>query len=444
MDFRSFAGSLLQSTAASQAAPLFYSTRADLAAHRAADSHDDILGVSDESLHAPAQSALDRRFPLDASDLATDDTASRSAARSTAPGAVASHLSAIPAFVSRIGRAPARVSRGWKAYESVAAYSTRGGRGGAYSDSEDDEDEERTDEEDEGPLPGAFVSQPAVDDEPHAMNEPLVGRRTLFVYPVPGPGGGTNSKERYQDSVWIVAYGVALLATLALGLQAWWSAPPLPVGAPSASVLSTLPTLSLLALISVVAGVATLAYILTIQRSLATLMTLSIFGGPLLFCATGIVAFAGSFSRSGVASDAGWTTGVRWFAVLCFVLAFFLGRTALSRRKELNRAISVGEVRALALFRFIMTHHRIRTARLPDGPFSSGPRSHGPLALPHLRHRHPPLRLHHRLAPRTRFTVAQPCKLGHSPHRARLLLDPRHRERALACDRRRVCRDVVL
>ncbi|GAA6003949.1 choline transporter-like family protein [Rhodotorula paludigena] len=344
MDFRSFAGSLLQSTAASQAAPLFYSTRADLAAHRAADSHDDILGVSDESLHAPAQSALDRRFPLDASDLATDDTASRSAARSTAPGAVASHLSAIPAFVSRIGRAPARVSRGWKAYESVAAYSTRGRRGGAYSDSEDDEDEERTDEEDEGPLPGAFVSQPAVDDEPHAMNEPLVGRRTLFVYPVPGPGGGANSKERYQDSVWIVAYGVALLATLALGLQAWWSAPPLPVGAPSASVLSTLPTLSLLALISVVAGVATLAYILTIQRSLATLMTLSIFGGPLLFCATGIVAFAGSFSRSGVASDAGWTTGVRWFAVLCFVLAFFLGRTALSRRKELNRAISVGEL----------------------------------------------------------------------------------------------------
>ncbi|GJN94598.1 hypothetical protein Rhopal_007681-T1 [Rhodotorula paludigena] len=316
MDFRSFAGSLLQSTAASQAAPLFYSTRADLATHRAADSHDDILGVSDESLHAPAQSALDRRFPLDASDLATDDTASRSAARSTAPGAVASHLSAIPAFVSRIGRAPARVSRGWKAYESVAAYSTRGGRRGAYSDSEDDEDAEGTDEEDEGPLPGAFVSQPAVDDEPHAMNEPLVGRRTLFVYPVPGPGGGTNSKERYQDSVWIVAYGVALLATLALGLQAWWSAPPLPVGAPSASVLSTLPTLSLLALISVVAGVATLAYILTIQRSLATLMTLSIFGGPLLFCATGIVAFAGSFSRSGVASDAGWTTGLACQTVL--------------------------------------------------------------------------------------------------------------------------------
>ena len=179
------------------------------------------------------------------------------------------------------------------------------------------------------------------------MDEPLVGRRTLFVYPVPGPsgGGGANAHEAYRDTGWIVAYGVALLAVAALALQAWWSAPPLAPGAPSASLLATLPTLSLLALVSLVAGVASLAYLLAMRRALATLLTLAVFGGPVVFVAAGIVAFAGSFATRGVASDGGWTTGVRWFAVACFVLAFVLGRTALSRRKELNRAISVGEVR---------------------------------------------------------------------------------------------------
>ncbi|KPV72790.1 uncharacterized protein RHOBADRAFT_55473 [Rhodotorula graminis WP1] len=378
MNFSQFASNLLQSTSgAAQPAPLFYSTRTDWVAPpptssssappRRATADSDILGASDDSLdHHRTRTRSDRRFSL-ASDDASDDDGPPpppTTTRSYAAHGMASHLQAIPAFVSRLGgRAPARPGRGWRAYESVApgasgsgggAASRGGGPGGrpgaVYSDGEDDETDDGDDDE---PLPGAFVSLPlgggggAARELPlaHAMDEPLVGRRTLFVYPVPGPGGGgANAHEAYRDTGWVVAYGVSLLAVAALALHAWWSAPPLPPGAPSASVLVTLPTLSLLALVSLVAGVASLAYLLAMRRALATLLTLAVFGGPVLFVATGIVAFAGSFATRGVASDGGWTTGVRWFAVACFVLAFVLGRTALSRRKELNRAISVGEL----------------------------------------------------------------------------------------------------
>ncbi|GAA6053988.1 hypothetical protein JCM3770_002406 [Rhodotorula araucariae] len=349
MNFSQFASNLLQSTAPSQA-PLFYSTRTDWVAPPAAagplTSGSDVLGGSDDSLHEPTHSRPDRRFSSASDGDSADDApapASLAGARSLAPSVVASHLHAIPALVSRLGgRTSTRQGggRGWRAYESVAG---GGAARAVYSDGESSETDD-----DDGPLPGAFVSQPlgevARADAPHPMDEPLVGRRTLFVYPVPGPGGGANAREAYRDSGWIAAYGVVLIAVAALGLQAWWSAPPLPPGAPSASLLATLPTLSLLALISVVAGVASLAYILTIHHALAMLMTLAVFGGPLLFVATGILAFAGSFSAEGVASDRGWKIGVRWFAVGCFLLAFVLGRTALSRRKELNRAISVGEL----------------------------------------------------------------------------------------------------
>ncbi|GAA5913709.1 hypothetical protein JCM8208_003862 [Rhodotorula glutinis] len=390
MNFSQFASNLLQSTSgAAQPAPLFYSTRTDWVApppptssssphpprRATTTSHadSDILGGSDDSLdRAPTRTRSDRRFSLTSDDAASDDDRPTTTTRSYAAHGMASHLQAIPAFVSRLGgRAGAPPGRGWRAYESVApggassrggggggaAASGRGGRAAAvYSDGEDDETDGTDDDE---PLPGAFVSLPlggggggGGGHEPsppppqaHAMDEPLVGRRTLFVYPVPGPGGGgANAHEAYRDTGWVVAYGIALLAVVALALEAWWSAPPLPPGAPSASLLATLPTLSLLALVSLLAGVASLAYLFAMRRALATLLTLAVFGGPVLFVATGIVAFAGSFATRGVASDRGWTTGVRWFAVACFVLAFVLGRTALSRRKELNRAISVGEL----------------------------------------------------------------------------------------------------
>ncbi|GAA5849278.1 hypothetical protein JCM9279_006434 [Rhodotorula babjevae] len=380
MNFSQFASNLLQSTSgrAQPAAPLFYSTRTDWVApptassssappRRATAADSDILGASDDSLDRhPDRTRSDRRFSLASDDNPSDDDLGPPTAtttRSYAAHGMASHLQAIPAFVSRLGgRAGARPGRGWRAYESVAPGAASGGGGGAagggrgraaavYSDGEEEDDETTDDDE---PLPGAFVSLPLAGgggggarepDPPHAMDEPLVGRRTLFVYPVPGPGGGgANAHEAYRDTHWVVAYGATLLAVVALALHAWWSAPPLPPGAPSASLLATLPTLSLLALVSLVAGVASLAYLLAMRRALATLLTLAVFGGPVLFVATGIVAFAGSFATQGVASDGGWTTGVRWFAVACFVLAFVLGRTALSRRKELNRAISVGEL----------------------------------------------------------------------------------------------------
>jgi len=479
MNFSQFASNLLQSTSgAAQPAPLFYSTRTDWVAppptssssappRRAAAADSDILGGSDDSLDRhPTRTRSDRRFSLASDDAASDDDLGpppTTTTRSYAAHGVASHLQAIPAFVSRLGgRAGAGPGRGWRAYESVAPGAGGGGGGGqggraaaVYSDGE--EDDETDDDE---PLPGAFVSLPLggggahEPEPPHAMDEPLVGRRTLFVYPVPGPsgGGGANAHEAYRDTGWIVAYGVALLAVAALALQAWWSAPPLAPGAPSASLLATLPTLSLLALVSLVAGVASLAYLLAMRRALATLLTLAVFGGPVVFVAAGIVAFAGSFATRGVASDGGWTTGVRWFAVACFVLAFVLGRTALSRRKELNRAISVGEVRptftpSLSCSIVASSTDAERspaTARVRHGPEPPAPHPPRPHPLAPLGHPHPPLCDPHRVAPRARPAGAPPRELGLGPCPPRLLLDARHRARRQPRRRRRVHRDVVL
>ncbi|GAA5990425.1 hypothetical protein JCM11641_007940 [Rhodosporidiobolus odoratus] len=348
MNFSTFASNLLASNAPSQA-PLFYSTRTNLAPRTQFDeSTDDILGAFYGS-EPPTQPSRDRNSSFSSQDSTsrpssptTESTRPPTQPRRVAAGG-ASHLAAVPAFVTRLGRSALPTSRGWKAYESLAAPPVDDRR--AFSSGED------TDEDDDGPLPGAFVSIPHASTSrrpaplpANALDEPLLGKRTLFVYPIPGPGGGVNARDRYTDSGWIAIYGVALSAVLVLAFRTWYSAPPLPAGVPSASLFSTLPTLSLLSLISVVAGAATLGYILTIQHALATLMTLSIFGGPLLCAGTGVVAFAGSFSRVGVSSDTGWKAGVRWFAVLCFVIAFVLGRTALSKRKQLNRAAMVGEL----------------------------------------------------------------------------------------------------
>lgn len=354
MNFSTFASNLLSSTAPPNA-PLFHSTRGDFTPFHPhpsiQESTDDILGASHDS-QPPLPTRSDRRFSISSEeDEASSSSPSHATntTRSTAGGPAAS-FAAIPAFVSRLGgrAVPGRGgARGWKAHESVAApQGYHSGRAtGVYSDEEETDDEEE--EEEEGPLPGAFVSQPVggAAEQTEAMDAALLGRRTLFVYPVPGPGGGVNSRELYRDSGWIAAYGAAVLVVGYLAFQAWWHAPPLPPHSPSSSLFSTIPTLSLLSLISVIAGASSLFYILAIQHSLATLLTLSVFGGPLLFAGTGVVAFAGSFSSGGVAQDGGWKAGVRWLAVLCFVAAFILGRTALSKRKQLQRAISVGEVR---------------------------------------------------------------------------------------------------
>ncbi|GAA5919214.1 hypothetical protein JCM6882_002779 [Rhodosporidiobolus microsporus] len=360
MNFSTFASNLLTSTAPLHQPPLVQSTTDSFPHLSSSATEDDILGASDDG-QLPRYARSDRRFSFGSADDGAPSSPSPSPSRLSRTtharsvlGPAASSLAGIPAFVSRLGgrdgtrrsgQGHGQVGRGWKAYESVVAPPAHRGRD-AYSDEDSETDE------DDGPLPGAFVSHPQAQGEPPGettMDAPLLGRRTLFVYPVPGlsGGGGTNSRERYRDAGWIAAYGLSLLAVAVLAILAWWSAPPspsLPSASSSASVLTTVPTLSIFALVSAIAGAATLAYILTIQHSLPTLMTLSIFGGPLLFVGVGVVAFAGSFAMQGVASDGGWKSGLRCFATVCFAAAFVLGRTAMSRRKELNRAISVGEL----------------------------------------------------------------------------------------------------
>ncbi|GAA5977740.1 hypothetical protein JCM21900_006185, partial [Sporobolomyces salmonicolor] len=356
MNFSSFAANLLSSHAPSEQ-PLFYSTREDHLV-RSILPEDDILG------YVPHDDAKrkrggrrwsfgegDERDEGDELPSSDDDEAETTGSRA---GGAASQLAAAvaPAFLSRLGGAgPGRAGgggRGWKAYESVAAAGTyHPSRLGTLSDASESESE------DDGPFPGAFVSRPAaLDVEP--LDEPLMGRRTLFVYPGPGShvqGVGTNAHEVYRDAGWIAAYGAALAAVLILAFSAWWRAPPPPVSPsppspplPSLSLLATLPTLSLLALVSVVSGAASLAYVLTMRHALGPLLTLSVVGGPALFAATGIVAFAGSFAMDGVKGDQGWKTGVRAFAMGCLLGAVVLGRASLQRRKGLQRAISVGEL----------------------------------------------------------------------------------------------------
>ncbi|GAA5914246.1 hypothetical protein JCM5296_006121 [Sporobolomyces johnsonii] len=369
MNFSSFAANLLSSHAPSEQ-PLFYSTRED---HFVVPHEDDILGASYDS-HSDGGSGSRKRggrtwsFGDEGDERPSsdeDDEAESARSRVTrGAGGAASQLAAavVPAFVSRLGgagpggggRAAGGGGRGWKAYESVAA-AHHPSRLGTLSDAS----ESSSEPDDDGPLPGAFVSRPAPDaDEP--MDEPLLGRRTLFVYPVPGSqfqGAGANAHETYRDAGWIAAYGAALAGVLLLAISAWWRggvpppvsppsppSPSAPSPSPSLSLLSTLPTLSLLAVISLGSGAASLAYVLTMRHALAPLLTLSVLAGPALFATTGIVAFAGSFAMDGVKADPGWKTGVRSLAAACLVGAVVVGRASLQRRKGLQRAISVGEL----------------------------------------------------------------------------------------------------
>ncbi|GEM11914.1 choline transporter-like family protein [Rhodotorula toruloides] len=349
MDFSQFASNLLASSsqpAHAQQPPLFISSRADRHPRSLARDDGDVLGsVEGEDVvgsrtggrKGKGKMWVDDGLDEDGHEGSDDDDgppASLVAPRTGTHGVV-------PAFVSKFGMtSPATGGvggRGWKAYESIAAsaaafrhgHGTRGtARAGVvYSDGEGSSEE---DEEDDGPLPGAFVSQ-----REYAMDEPLVGvdeaqrrKETLYVYPVPATEGEADPPG-YRDSGWIVAYG---LSTTSPAVRA------------STSLLSTaLPSLSLLTLISLFAGLSTLAYLLVLSHSLRTLLTLSILGAPFVFSATGIIAFAGSFGTSGVEADRGWKTGMRVFSVACFALAFAVGGEAVKRRKEMDRAINVGE-----------------------------------------------------------------------------------------------------
>ncbi|SCV67256.1 BQ2448_5902 [Microbotryum intermedium] len=253
----------------------------------------------------------------------------------------------LPAFVSRIN--PVNTAGGWRAHESVQHHPPH-----RYYPEQDD-----LSEEDEGPLdyiddadehdenaspPGAFLSTPLPPSSSGGA-EPLLAQRTLFVYPVPGRTEGVRANGEYRDSQWIVAYGVCVLAVFVLGLREWWETPIKDTPSyPAYSVFNTIPVLLMLSFVSLLAGVSSATYILAVRHGMRHFINAALIAGPLLFIGAGVLSFGSSFGGTGAAGDRGWKAGMRWFALVCFVWAYVLGRAAISRRKQVARAIALGEL----------------------------------------------------------------------------------------------------
>lgn len=372
MNFSTFATSLFQSQANQ---PLFFSTatshpREPGGPRGPSAVEEDILG---ESFDDDEDRAGGRPQDDEHSNRALD--ASSRHGRADQRGALGLS-SVVPAFVTRLGAGAAAgggragpvthgtrsgaATRGWKAYESLAA-TRQFPRHDGLTDS--DLSEEEDDDDHEGPLPGTFVSKlspPGHSPELYPMNEPLMGRRTLFVYPAASTtstrsvsGGGVNSpsRELYRDSVWIAAYGLCLAATMLLAIKAYMSipssppAPRPPVEPDYPSLLSTTPVFLVLSLLSLLTSTLALALLLVLRRTLRPILGISILVGPFFFCLIGFIAFGASFGQNGVERDRGWKTGMRVFACGCVAMSWLLGRASIKRRQELNRAIMVGEVR---------------------------------------------------------------------------------------------------
>ncbi|SCZ96051.1 BZ3500_MvSof-1268-A1-R1_Chr8-1g09971 [Microbotryum saponariae] len=278
-----------------------------------------------------------------------DPSVTTATSSSNAAGAAPSSMLGLdlPAFVSRIN--PANAARGWRAHESVQHPPPH-----RYYPEQDDlseEDEgpldyiEDADEEDEDASPpGAFLSTPS---PPFSSGgaEPLLAQRTLFLYPVRGRTEGVRANGEYRDSQWIVAYGVCVLAVFVLGLLGWWETPIKDTPSyPAYSIFNTIPVLLTLSFVSLLAGVSSATYILAVRHGMRHFINAALIAGPLLFIGAGVLSFGGSFGGIGAAGDKGWKTGMRWFAVACFVWAYVLGRAAVSRRKQVARAIALGEL----------------------------------------------------------------------------------------------------
>lgn len=336
-NFATYASNLLSSQAPP---PLFYSTRDSFLPF---DPDEDVLGASVES---DGERRTGRSFSPSTTRSQDEDE----------PPSASMLGAAVPAFMSRLSQAPARFSRGWRAHESVLPSRYQ-------SDNESNEDD--YDEEDS--PPGAFLSTPLHLHPTTLTTEPLLAPRTLFVYPVAGQaaGGGVRAQGEYRDSHWIVIYGLSVILVMLLGIVEWWKTPvrvswsklvvaeprtdsfpqqPSLPSVPGSSIFAAMPILLVLSLVSLLAGVSSAAYLLAVRHSMRHFVHAALLGGPLVFVGCGVVAFAGSFGSSGVAGDSGWKAGVRWFAVGCFALAFALGRSAISRRKQVARAIAIGEV----------------------------------------------------------------------------------------------------
>jgi len=280
----------------------------------------------------------------------------------------------VPAFVTRLGTGgggggstssrSGATTRGWKAYESLAATRQFPRPHRNLTDSDLSEEDE---EEDEGPLPGTFVSKVSSPSNQagdlHPMNEPLMGRRTLFVYPsgpadtaLDGGGVGVNSpsRELYRDSIWIAIYGLSLCLTTFIAIKAYFATPSrtLPQPPDYPSLYSTVPLFLGLSFLSIWTSALALILLLFLRRTLRPIFMTSVVVGPGSFILMAIIAFAASFGNTGVEKDRGWKVGMRFFALGCFLLGLSLWRASFKRWQELNRAILVGEV-SFYLFSFL-------------------------------------------------------------------------------------------
>ena len=93
--------------------------------------------------------------------------------------------------------------------------------------------------------------------------------------------------------------------------------------------------------------------------------------------------------------DAGWKTGVRIFALCCFVAAFLLTRAVVARRMKVDKTIQVLEVRAPSKYLCNQLTASLSAARHQHHhrPPSLGPPLPSPLIL--LDHPLPPFSLHY-------------------------------------------------
>lgn len=219
MAFQRYASQLLSQPAAPSAAgragdSLFYSTNYEYATRE----EDDLLGQSDEDSAQPT--AEERRGIASAQDERDDER------RVDYPASrLWENAPALPSF-SRLGK---NLSRGWRTHNStqlpppIASYSPTHSRSSSVSSSRRSSEDERS--------PPSFLSRPEItptlpDRSLAALTEPLLERRTLYVYPSSGRGAtreGALELRKFRNPLWIGVYFLALLAALTLGVREYWT-----------------------------------------------------------------------------------------------------------------------------------------------------------------------------------------------------------------------------
>lgn len=239
MAFQRYASQLLSQPAQSTAAgggrtgegSLFYSTTYDYAERE----EDDLLGASQEdSSLRPVHFAEERRglatsftVQLDDDDPPDDrETAARGRTVEYPASRLWENAPVLPSF-SRIAL-PKSLSRGWRTHQStqlpppIAQYSPTHSRSSSVSSSHRSSDPG---------SPPSFLSRPEIASTTHdgnlaGLTEPLIERRTLYVYPSTGRGAtreGAVELRKFRNPTWIVVYFLALLAALTLAIREYWT-----------------------------------------------------------------------------------------------------------------------------------------------------------------------------------------------------------------------------